>query len=82
MSKCRCCTFKEVLDEELVDEGSNFDPDIADSLSDSSKQVSEIGWQNSVKIAEFSHSLRCFKSTTFDTVVTPQMFLSSSFTDC
>ena len=43
----------------------------------------------SVKIArkcansgQLSHSLQCFKITTFDIVVTPHMFLSSSFTDC
>ena len=37
MSKCWYYKFMEVLDEMFIDECSDFDPDIADSLSDSSK---------------------------------------------
>ena len=40
----------------FVDEGSHFDPDIADSLSNSSEQVSETSRQNSVKIADSFHA--------------------------
>ena len=39
MSKHQCYKFKEVLDEVLVDEYSNFDPDFADSSSNSSEKV-------------------------------------------
>ena len=40
----------------FVDEYSNFDLDIADALSNSSEQVSEIGRQDSVKIADGFHT--------------------------
>ena len=56
MSKCWRHQSKVVLDEMLVDEGSHFDPDIADSLSNSSEQVSETSRQNSVKIADSFHA--------------------------
>ena len=55
MSKCRCCKFK-VLDEVFIDEDIHFDPDIADSLSDSSEQVSKTSWQDNVKIADSFHT--------------------------
>ena len=42
--------------EAFIDEYSNFDPNIADSFSNSSEQVSETGWQNSVKIADSFHT--------------------------
>ena len=56
MSNRRRYKFKEVLDEVIVDEDSNFNPDIAGALSYSSEQKSETGQQVSVKIADSSHT--------------------------
>ena len=55
MSNRRRQKFK-VLDEVFDDEYSNFDPDIADALSNLSEQMSETGQQDSVKIADSFHS--------------------------
>ena len=55
MSKHRCYTLREVLAEVFVDEKSDFDPDIADSLSYSSEQVCETGQQDSLEITESFH---------------------------
>ena len=57
-----------VLHKVYFDEYSNFDP-------------CKTSWQDSVKIADSFHT-HFDAFTTFDTVVTPQMFLSSSFNDC
>ena len=40
----------------LIDGYSNFDPDIADSLFNSSEQVSKTGQQEGVKIADSFHT--------------------------
>ena len=56
MSKCRCYKVKELLDAVLIDGYSNFDPDIADSLLNSSEQVSKTGQQEGVKIADSFHT--------------------------
>ena len=45
--------FTEFLDEVFVNERSNFDPDITDSLSNLSEQVSETGRQESVNVSFF-----------------------------
>ena len=78
MNKCQ--KLKVVLDEVFIDEFSNFDPDIADSLSNLSKQVSKTSQQDE-NSRQFSHTFRCFKFTTFefDRVVTRQMFPFLSF---
>ena len=78
MSKRQCYTLREVLAEVFVDEDNDFDPDIADSLSYSSKQVCKTSQQDNVE-------MRNIFQTLFDaenTVVTPQIFLSSSFPGC
>ena len=62
MSKRQCYKCKVVLDEVFVDEDINFDPDIADSLSNSSEQVSETGRQASVKRADSVSKFSCFKN--------------------
>ena len=43
----------EYLDEVFVNERSNFYPDITDSLSNLSEQVSETGRQESVNVSFF-----------------------------
>ena len=48
MSKCPCYTLREVSAEVFVDENSEFDPDVADSSSYSSKQVHKTGRKDSV----------------------------------
>ena len=53
MSKRRRYTLREVLAEVFVDENSDFDPDVAASLSYSSEQVCKTGRQNSVEITVF-----------------------------
>ena len=45
-----------VLHKVYFDEYSNFDPDVAGALLNSSKQVSETGWQDSVKVADSFHT--------------------------
>ena len=55
----------------FVDEDSDFDLDVADSLSNSSEQVCKTGRQDSVEMRQFSDSE--------NTVVTPKIFISSSF---
>ena len=52
MSKRRRYKFKEVLGEVFVDDYSNFDPDIVDTLSNSSEQVTKTGQHGRVKIAD------------------------------
>ena len=37
----------------FLDENSDFDPDVADSLSYTCEQVSKTGWQDSVEITVF-----------------------------
>ena len=74
MSKRLRYKFKEVLDEVFVDEYSSFDPDFVDSLSDSSEQVSKTCRQDSVKVADSFHNHFHASKSTFDTVVTPQLF--------
>ena len=54
MNKCQ--KLKVVLDEVFIDEFSNFDPDIADSLSNSIKRVSKTSRQDSVKISDSFHT--------------------------
>ena len=55
MSKHWCYTLKWFLDEVVVDEDGEFDPNIADSSSHScGQQVSETGQQEDVEMAEFS----------------------------
>ena len=49
MIKCRRYTIK-VLAEVFVDKNIDFDPDVADSLSYSSKQVCKTGRQDCVEI--------------------------------
>ena len=39
--------------EVFLDENSDFDPDVADSLSYTCEQVSKTGWQDSVEITVF-----------------------------
>ena len=56
MSKRRRYKFKEVLGEVFVDDYSNFDPDIVDTLSNSSEQVTKTGQQGRVKIADSFHT--------------------------
>ena len=73
MSKRLCYTFREVLAEVFVD----CDLDVADSLSDSSRQVCKTGWQDSVEMTDSFQTLFAAQNT----VVTPQIFLSSSFID-
>ena len=67
MSKRRRYTLMEVLEDVFVDENSDSDPDVADSLSYSSQQVRETGRQDSLEIPDSSQ-------TPFgaeDTIVTP-----------
>ena len=61
MNNRRRQKFK-VLDEVCDDDYSNFDPDIADALSNLSEQMSETGQKDSVKIADSFHAH--FKFTT------------------
>ena len=61
----------------FVDKDSDLDPDVADSLSNSSEQVCKTSQQDRVQVTVFQ--------TLFDagnTLVTSQIFLSLSFTDC
>ena len=51
MSERQCYTPKEVLTEVFVDKNSDFDLDVADSLSYLIEQVCEAGQQDSVKIS-------------------------------
>ena len=51
MSKRWCYTLREVLAEVFVDEGSDFDPDVADSLSISREQVCTTGRLDSVEMS-------------------------------
>ena len=44
MSKHRCYTLREVLADTFVDEDSDFEPDAADSLSNSNEQGCETSW--------------------------------------
>ena len=53
MSERQCYTLKEVLAEVFLDDNSDFDLDVADSLSYKSEQVCEPGQQDSVKITVF-----------------------------
>ena len=76
MSKHQSYTLREVSAEVFVDKDSDFDPDVADSLSNSREQVSKTSQQDSVEMTVF----RLFSAK--NTVVTPQIFLSSSFTNC
>ena len=69
-------TSSKVLAEIFV-EDSDFDLDVADSLSDSSRQVCKTGWQDSVEMTDSFQTLFAAQNT----VVTPQIFLSSSFID-
>ena len=63
--------FTEVFDEVFVDEYSHFDPDIADSLSNSSKQLGETSHQDGVKMQIVFTLTLMLQITTFSTVVTP-----------
>ena len=56
MSKRRCYKFEKVSDKVFIDEDSDFDPDTADALSNSSAQVSETSRQDSVKVADSFHT--------------------------
>ena len=61
----------------FADKDSDLDPDVADSLSNSSEQVCKTSQQDRVQVTVFQ--------TLFDagnTLVTSQIFLSLSFTDC
>ena len=51
------CTIREVLAELFVDKNSDFDPDVAESLSCSCEQVCETGQHNSVEVTVFRLSL-------------------------
>ena len=53
MSKCRRYTLTEILAEVSVDEDSDFDLVVADSLSYSSEQVCEASQQDSMDITVF-----------------------------
>ena len=57
MSKRRRYTLREVLAEVFVDENSDFDPDVAASLSYSSEQVCEASRQDSMDITDSFHTL-------------------------
>ena len=57
MSKRQCYTLREILAEVFVDEDSDFDLDVADSLSYSSEQVCEASRQDSMDITDSFHTL-------------------------
>ena len=76
MSKRWNYTLREVSAEVFVDKDSDFDPDVADSLPNSREQVCKTNQQDNVEMTVF----RVFSAE--NTVVTPQIFLSSSFTNC
>ena len=47
----------------FVDKDSDFDPDVADCLSNSTKQVCKTNQQDSVQMTDSFHSLWCWKYT-------------------
>ena len=57
MSKCRRYTLMEILAEVSVDEDSDFDLVVADSLSYSREQVCEASRQDSMDITDSFHTL-------------------------
>ena len=73
MSKCQCYTLREILAEVFVNEDNDFDPNLH-----SSEQVCETGQQDSVEMRDIFQTLFDAENT----VVTPQIFLSSSFPSC
>ena len=77
MSKRLHYTLREVLAAVFVDEHSDCNLDVVDSLSNSSRQVCKTGWQDSVEMTDSFQTLFAAQNS----VVTPQIFLSSSFID-
>ena len=61
----------------FLDENCDFHEDAADFSSNSSEQVCGTGWQDRVEMTDSFQTLFAAQNS----VVTPQIFLSSSFID-